>query len=234
MNSGVIDLWEIHQEQVQIVHMRASCLIEQNCLQLLVQSKNWHDVRTEMVECFNLFSDWNFNGWFSNLGANHFQDVFIVLLNYWNFESSHIQNICWRTDCCWGLLNQDWVWILNNWRLLDRLNGYIWEYYLRLNLWDIRPFFSDVNLNFSIRNDISDLIITSEFILIIILDPDLVIFLEFVFIDEFLNDKFSDLFDSFSWEDELELVEQGVGLSIVELNEEGTSVLVWIWHLIVF
>jgi hypothetical protein len=50
--------------------------------------------------------------------------------------------------------------------------------------------------------------------------------LDFVFVDEFLDDKLLDFFDSFSRENKLEFVEESIGLSIIKLNEEGTGVLV--------
>ena len=46
-----------------------------------------------MIEVFNVLSDWNFDWRFSDLSANNFEDMFVVLFNDWDLESTHVQNI---------------------------------------------------------------------------------------------------------------------------------------------
>jgi hypothetical protein len=82
------------------------------------------------------------------------------------------------------------------WDLLNRL---VLRNNLRdaLNDGEIGRFFGKVDFNFTIRHDIIDFVITSEFILIIVLDLDEIILLDFVFIDEFLDDELLDFLDGF-------------------------------------
>ena len=99
-------------------------------------------------------------------------------------------------------MSNEWILVLNNRLLIDwlnLLNSLILNHDLRLVLgdvlWDIGRFFSEVDFDFTIGDDIAHLIITSKFVVIIVLDLDSVVFLDFIFIDEFLDDEFSDLLD---------------------------------------
>jgi hypothetical protein len=83
------------------------------------------------------------------------------------------------------------------WDLLSglTLRDYLWDV---LGDGDIGCFFGEVDFNFTIRHYIIDFIITSEFIFIIVFDFYKIVLLDFVFIDEFLDDELLDFFDSFS------------------------------------
>ena len=52
----------------------------------------------------------------------------------------------------------------------------------------MRSFFGYEDLDFAIGNDFINLVVAAELVLISVLDPDFVVFLELIFIDELFYD----------------------------------------------
>lgn len=92
-----------------------------------------------------------------------------------------------------------------------------------MDWYKIGPFSSNEEPELSVWNNVVDLIITPELILVVVLDFDFFILLDFVFINEFFDDEFLDFLDCLGLEDELELVQKGVGLRVVQLDEVGAG-----------
>lgn len=132
-------------------------------------------------------------------------------LKDWESEFRQVQNC----GCCgnrWvdvGLVDLDWLNDrLNNWLKVDW--GNLLDHWLVLydRLLDYIVFrFGHEEFDLAIRNDVIDLVITTEFVLVVVFNCDSIIFVDLILIDEFFNDLILYLFHSSCLKDELEFVE---------------------------
>lgn len=90
MNLRVIDFRKLWEHQVEIVHIWASVFIEKNSFQGFLQTNNINDIWAELNKVIKILSDRNLNDRFSNLWADCFENEFVCLLDWRDFESWHI------------------------------------------------------------------------------------------------------------------------------------------------
>lgn len=90
MNMWVIDFWKLWEHQVEIVHIWASVFIKKNHFQGFLQTNNINDIWAELNKVIKILSDRNLNDRFSNLWADCFENEFVCLLDWRDFESWHI------------------------------------------------------------------------------------------------------------------------------------------------
>ena len=132
-------------------------------------------------------------------------------LKDWESEFCQVQNC----GCCgnrWvyvGLVDLDWLnYRLNNWLKVDwgnLLDHWLVLYDRLLDYIVVR--FGHEEFDLAIRNDVIDLVITTEFVLVVVFNCDSIIFVDLILIDEFFNDLILYLFHSSCLKDKLEFVE---------------------------